>query len=323
MKTTNCKTVALKVFGAIVFFTLTFNQASAGIFSDDQQLADLKAVQSNLNKQVQDLLERVERLEAANQNLPDMVSQFDNMTQSLADIKGKIDELNNRLDQMTKRNQELYLDLDSRLKVLEGGNPQASMGALKNKPDGAILDSKASSNDKKEQPAEQVVASDKTEKQSKQNSNEQVTADNTDKSVQDNSKIKEAPVHHGPSYDSGLNAFNSGKYEQSVKLLKAFILANPDDEKIPNALFWIGLNDLVLKEYKEAVIVNKRVIKDYPKSNKVPDAMLNLSRAYKALGESSKAKAIEHQLESKFPDSEATAKLKKHQLKFLINLRGR
>lgn len=301
MKAVRYTALAPRFLGAIVFILLSINSAWAGIFSDDQQLADIKAVQNNLNKEVQDLLDRVGRMESANQNLPDMVSQFDHMTQSLAEMKGKLDELNNRLDQITKRNQELYLDLDSRLKVLEGGNPQAN-ASQSVKPGNEVKTSKTDKVLAEANPANSDAKSADGKK------DEKTTAEKVDSKE----KIKEAPAQKGPSYDSGLNAFNAGNYEQSVKLLKAFIIANPDDEKVPNALFWIGLNDIVLKNYKEAVLVNKRVIKDYPNSSKVPDAMLNLSRAYKALGEANKAKTIEHQLETKYPDSDAAAKLKKH-----------
>lgn len=301
--------MALRILGAIIFLSLSTTQAYAGIFSDDQQVADIKAVQSSLNKQVQDLLDRVGRIEASNQNLPDMVSQFENMTQTLAEMKGKLDELNNRLDQMTKRNQELYLDLDSRLKVLEGTNPQGASATQDKTVKAPLLPQTAQANSK--DVGQEAKVANKNEPASAPLKKEN-QADNKKDTNASEPAIKEAPAKKGPSYDSGLNAFNTGKYDQSVKIFKAFILANPDDEKVPNALFWIGLNDLVLKDYKEAVTVNKRVIKDYPESSKVPDAMLNLARAYRALGDVNKAKAVEHHLESKYPDSDAAVKLKKH-----------
>ncbi len=108
--------------GALFLLLLGSSAAQGGLFSDDearQGLADLKAQHEALSKQQQTLDERVTRMESILQSYPDTVNKLDTLSQDMAQLRGKLDVLANQIDTVDKHAHELYLDLDSRLKLLE------------------------------------------------------------------------------------------------------------------------------------------------------------------------------------------------------------
>ena len=109
-------------------------------------------------------------------------------------------------------------------------------------------------------------------------------------------------------YDAGLTAFSAGKYADALKKFDGFYRANPDDPKAPNALYWMGMNQLLLKNYKAAKVTNQLLYRKFPESTKAPDALLNLSSAYVGLGEKNNVQSILKLLIKKYPDSSAATK---------------
>jgi tol-pal system protein YbgF len=290
----------LKISVALIMGGLTWSlPAHAGLLSDEearQGVADLKTQQSVLSRQQQTLDERVTRMESALQGYPDLVMRLDSLSQDMAQLRGRVDSLANQLDAEDKRFHDLYVDLDSRLKVIESalpkpeGAPDAGVGTP---PPPAAGDANPS--------APKVAAENGSSTGVK-------SADSGTKgSVADGGAEVKAP----PSdYDAALDVFNSGNYAKSLKLFEGFLKANPKDEKVPNALYWVGMNQLLLKDYKGARVSNQHLYKSYPESPKAPDGLLNLAAAWMGLGEPATAKATWKMIIAKYPKSSAAAKAK-------------
>ncbi|MDE2259778.1 MAG: tol-pal system protein YbgF [Betaproteobacteria bacterium] len=118
--------------GALFGLLLIAFGAQAGIFNDDearQGVADLRVQQEALKKQQQTLDERVTRMESVLQSYPDTVNKLDALNQDQAQLRGKLDVLGNQIDTVDKHIHELYLDLDSRLKLLETAAAKAAAPA--------------------------------------------------------------------------------------------------------------------------------------------------------------------------------------------------
>lgn len=258
--------------------------ASAGLLSDEearQGVIDLKAQQSVLSRQQQTMDERVTRMETALQGYPDLVMRLDSMGQELAQMRGRLDSLSNQLDSEDKRFHDLYVDLDSRLKALEAGQP---------KPDGG-----------------DAAAADKANPGSQQSVNPGKVSDSAKGGATEGSADVKAP---SADYDAALAVFSAGNYVKSKKLFEAFIKTNPTDDKVPNALYWVGMNQLLLKDYKGARATNQKLVKTFPESAKAPDGLLNLAAAWLGLGEPATAKATWKMILAKYPDSSAAVKAK-------------
>lgn len=117
-----------------------------------------------------------------------------------------------------------------------------------------------------------------------------------------------------PSYDAALVAFNNGDYKGSLAQFQAFLTTNPKDSKVPNAIYWMGMDQLALKDYLGARASSEDLIHHYASSPKVPDAMLNLASALEGLEDEVGAKSTLKALISKYSGSKA-ATLAKERLK--------
>ncbi|WP_410499660.1 tol-pal system protein YbgF [Chitinibacter sp. S2-10] len=105
------------------------SQAQAGLFDDDvarQQVADLTAKVGNLQQQNQ---QRLEQLEASNKRMLDLVRQLDAQKEELAKLRGANEVLQFNLEEATKRQKDLYVDLDARLQLLEQAKSAAKAEA--------------------------------------------------------------------------------------------------------------------------------------------------------------------------------------------------
>ena len=105
--------------GALFLVLLASSVAQAGLFSDDEARQGVADLRAEVSKQQQALDERVTRMETILQSYPDTVNKLDTLSQDLAQMRGKLDVLGNQIDTVDKHVHELYLDLDSRLKLLE------------------------------------------------------------------------------------------------------------------------------------------------------------------------------------------------------------
>lgn len=88
------------------------NTVMAGLFDDDEARKQIAALENSSNQ-------RLQQLEAANRKILDLVNQIERIEATIAQLKGKIDELNYQVELGQKEQKELYIDLDSRISLLE------------------------------------------------------------------------------------------------------------------------------------------------------------------------------------------------------------
>lgn len=275
-------TAALSALGA-VFILAGAPLAQAGLLSDDEArkgVADIKAAQEALDA-------RAARLEASIQSFPDLVSQMETMNQDIAALRGKLEVLGNQIDSASKHSRDLYLDLDSRLKLLETvrgqtPTPSADGGQTPN-----VAAAPAATSAQAAAAAPPIVPTPAP--------SAPVPAAVT------------APVG-ADAYSNALAAFNSGDFKGSLKQFRAFLEANPKDARAANAEYWVGTNQLSLNDYKGARATLQSLIKNYPNAAKAPDALLNLASAHSGLGDNASAKTILRILMAKYPNSPAAVK---------------
>lgn len=98
--------------------------AQAGLFTDESTLQEVKELKG-----------RVELLEDSDKqrtrSMMDMQSQLDALQEEVRDLKGQNQELQHELQDAEKRQKDFYVDLDSRLRRLEGGGaPVTASGVM-------------------------------------------------------------------------------------------------------------------------------------------------------------------------------------------------
>ena len=104
----------------LVFAMLAAGAARAGLFDDDEarrQIADIKAEAAANQKALED---RVARLDASlRDRAVDLVQLIDALRQGMTSLRGQIEVLTNQAETIERRQKDLYVDIDTRMRRLE------------------------------------------------------------------------------------------------------------------------------------------------------------------------------------------------------------
>lgn len=97
--------------------------AHAGVFDDDE-------ARRRIDQLRQETEARLQKLEATTENntraILQLNSQLEQARQEVAQIRGQLELVGNDTDQAQKRQKDFYVDLDSRLRKLEGSSQSAT-----------------------------------------------------------------------------------------------------------------------------------------------------------------------------------------------------
>jgi len=288
--------------------------ARAGLFSDDEARkasADLRAevlqrnaaqdariahIEANidaLQQSTQKLQDSIDRLDQAIRNLglPALAGQLDGVSQDLARLRGQVEVQGNQIDQTQKHSKEFYLDLDTRLRVIEQDRAKAAEAA----------------------------------KAQEQAGGDGATAPAANTGMAPPVPVAGAPAGQGgpaapvvtpPSaketqaYDAAYKLFKSGSYPAAIKAFQAFGKSFPNSSYAPNVGFWIGMAQYRQKAFGPAAAALQGVAANFPDSPKAPDALLNLSSVQLEQGDTKAAHQTLEDLLNRYPASEAAGKAK-------------
>ena len=120
--------------GAFVAFALLYvapQFAHAALFDDEEARKRIAATNVRIDQLQKDLDERVSQLERQLKSgaLVDLANNVEALKSDVAKIRGQIEVLTYELEQSQKRQRDLYVDLDARMRKLEGAPGPASDAA--------------------------------------------------------------------------------------------------------------------------------------------------------------------------------------------------
>ena len=257
----------------------------------------------------------------------ELMNQMDTLNADLNRLRGQIEELNNSVNGAQKRQKDMYLDLDSRLRRFEQDATPENQ---------AKRESRLSDIDARLKRLEQDGAGDfdaRLRKLEQQLSGGAATTSPPGGNPATGVAPPTAPTpptppvapnvaKPGPApaaattdavrkvYDSAMNNYKMGDYQGAVAAFDAFVKKYPSDVLSANAQYWIGDSYFNLHDFRSAANAQLTLLKTYPESAKVPDAMLNLGSAYAALNEVASARKTLEDVIAKYPSSEAADKAK-------------
>lgn len=251
----------------------------AGLFTDDEAQAKIVELQKN-NVAMQDKLQGLETRVASQEQTQrslglDTLSQLEAVKGELAKLRGQLEEQAHAIETTQKRQRDLYVDLDSRLRLLE----QRAVPA-------PVL--------------EEEVKSGKGKKQAGKTAPAPVVA-----------TVADDPVAEGKAYDAAFNLFKAGNYQGALAAFQQFIQAYPQSPLAASSQYWIGNSYFNLRDFKAAIASQQTLLSQYPKSPKVPDAMLNIATCEQNMGDSEAARKSLEELVARYPLSDAGEKAKK------------
>jgi tol-pal system protein YbgF len=119
--------------GAFVAFALLYvapQFAHAALFDDDEARKRIAATNLRIDQLQKDLDDRVSQIERQLKSgaLVELANNVEALKSDVAKIRGQIEVLTYELEQSQKRQRDLYVDLDARMRKLEGA-PSASADA--------------------------------------------------------------------------------------------------------------------------------------------------------------------------------------------------
>ena len=227
----------------VALFALVFaTQAHAGLFSDDEARKQLTDQSAQLQAQQQ----RIETLEAGNARILNLVNQIEQLKQDIATLRGQNETLQYNLDEATKRQKDLYVDLDNRVRALEQAKVEAHT----------------------QQQASEQQALDTAINLSKANKHKEAVAALTQfiNSNPDSPQIASAYYWLGTS-QIGLKNYKGAQQAYAAVLTKA-----PDDPIGADALYGSAVAANAQGNKKDARAYLLQLIEKYPQSDKAATA---------------------------------------------------
>lgn len=267
----------------------------AGLFTDDEAHKKIGDMQLQNTQQQSKLETRFAGLESAQRAQGmEMLSQLEALKSELGKLRGQLEVQAHDIEGLQKRQRDLYVDVDTRLRQLESAAATAAAAAaapVEESPPKSGKDSKSG-----------------RDKKSSAKANAVPVAVPAPVPVQ---KTAEAdPAEEAKTYDAAFNQFRGGNYQGALTAFQAFNQAYPKSPLAPSAQYWIGNSYFNLKDFRSAISSQQELISLYPKSPKVPDALLNMASSYQGMGDVGTAKKTLEDVLARFPVSDAADKAK-------------
>jgi tol-pal system protein YbgF len=278
--------------------TLTPEQMSLRVERLTESNKRIEEVLVGMRDQMTKLSEDVARQERLidNRAVLDMIQQVDQLSEELSLMNGMIEEQVYEIDQIKKRQRELYLDIDRRLRDMESrAVTQAPAQSIDIPQSGTSSSAAAAASGSA---AAQASAGSEQAATGSSSGSQSTTASLSASTQPPTSEEKEA-------YQAAFDTLKEGRYKKAKSELSAFLEKYPNSSFAGNAQYWLGEAHYVTRSFDQGIVEFEKVIKQYPGSNKVPDAMLKLGYTYYELKQYEQAKATLNLLREKFDKSTA------------------
>lgn len=254
--------------------------ARAALFDDDEarkRIADTNVRLTQVQRQLEDRIAALEQQLKA-QGLVEMLGAVEQIRGDIARLRGQVEVLSHELSEAQKRQRDLYVDLDSRLRKLETAPPPTPPVSSTSPGAPSSADTIAAP------PAGPALA------------------------VPVPGATQPTAAAEQREYDAALEQFKRADYPGAIASFGAFVRAHAKSPLAPSAQYWIGNAHYARRDFRAAIAAQRMLVQVYPDSSKVPDAMLNISSAQSELNDNAAARRTLEELIAKHPTSEAAGK---------------
>lgn len=247
--------------------------AHAGLFDDDEARKRIEEIRAEQARSAKENADRFARMEESMRNIGvvDLLRQIEQLNAEIARLRGQIEVLANQNEQVQKRQRDFYLDLDSRLKRLEGGGTAATSSS----------------------PAAASAPA---------------TAAAAPEAAPAKAPTREDQAREMKAYDAASNLFRKNDFVSAAEAFGAFLKDHPQSALAPNALYWIGICHANTRDFKSALAAQESLLARYPQSPKAPDALLAIAAIQAEQGDNGSARNTLEDIIARFPGSEAAGK---------------
>ena len=250
--------------------------AHAQLFGGDdvarKQVAEQARRVDELSARLAQLEEALKGIAASNPAL-ELAQQLERVRQELMQLRGQLEVVGNDIQMAAKRQRDMYVDLDTRLKRFEQQAAESPAPAAA-QPGTAAASAPAAAG----AAAGTAAAASDTEAR---------------------------------AYEAAQAQRKAGNYQGAIAGFRNFTAQYPKSPLAHRAQYWIGDSYYNLKDFKNAKASQERLISAYPDSASVPDALLNIASSQAELGDSGGARRTLEKLVARYPTSDAAEKAKR------------
>jgi tol-pal system protein YbgF len=269
---------------------LVAHVAHAALFDDDEARRRIESTNVRLTQLQREIEDRLTALEqqVKGQGLADLSNQMQGLQSDIAKLRGQIEVVTYELEQAQKRQRDLYVDLDTRLRKIESSAAGAEKTEPANPANAAAGAPPAGAPPQALPPA----------------------------AVPPPVAIATSPPTRNPAegiaeqraYDSALDQFKRGDYAAAVAGFNGFLKSYPRSPLASSAQYWIGNAQYARRDYRGSIATQRQLLKDFPDSSKAPDALLNIGSAQADMGDNAAARKTLEELISRYPKSDAATR---------------
>ena len=297
---------------------------------------------------VEQRLDRVERM-LQSQGLLQMLEQLQELQREIRQLRGEIETQNYTLEQLTRRQRDLYTDMDQRLQRLEaayagdgpglgaagdGSPPLETLSATggSDEPLSAIpsdsplqieiIGTGSAPGGAGQAPGAAGPAAPApvgTGSTAGMESLADAGAGQAAAGVAETDPMTAPvdPVQLQAEYQQAFNLLRQGLYDQAIRAFQQFLAGHPNDRFSDNAQYWLAEAHYVKREFEQALAEYRKVVENYPQSQKLSDAMLKIGFTLYEMGRPDEARDQLQSLIQRQPDT-TVARLAEERIK-LIN----
>ena len=276
---------------AALALLLAAGAAQAALFDDDEarkRIADTNVRLAQVQAQLEARIAALEQ-QLKSQGLVEMLSSIEQIKADVAKLRGQLEVVTFELSEAQKRQRDLYVDLDTRLRKLEAAPAAAPAGVA-----GAVATPGVAPAAAPAVPGSGAAPA---------------PAAGVSVPVP-GSPAAEAAAQAAEQreYDAALELFKRADYAGAISAFGAFVKAHPKSPLAPSAQYWVGNAQFARRDFRAAIAAQRQLLMQYPDSAKVPDAMLNIASAQGELNENAAARRTLEDLIARYPTSEAAGK---------------
>ncbi len=214
-------------------------------------------------------LQRLERL-LENQTLIDLMTRIDSLQNEVQQMLGQMEEQTYNMEQLKKRQRDLYLDVDRRLRDLEAARTSLSVAPITPLASGLLGGAMS------EPTANGAV-----------------------------SQTDIASQEERAAYERAFNLLKEGRYDLAVAAFKTFVQTYPQGPFVDNAQYWLGEANYVQRNFAVALGEFDKVVKNHPNSPKRADALLKMGYTFQELGQNDNARMSLNKVIKNYPNTTA------------------
>lgn len=254
------------------------------------EVMQVKRPTSVISEDVRIVRPGVESVDSNHENPTlNLLSKIDFLQQEVQELRGKFEEQSYQIEQMHKRQKDLYLDLDKRIRTEKTAGNQVGGVSLD-----TLAESQAQTRGQLKGGADQRLSAQIAKIDLAAEPVSRADTIHTPMNAQDKAAEERA-------YQVAYQYIQAKDFSRAETALKSMLKSFPEGEYAPNGHYWLGELYLVGGNLDLAQTQFENVYQNYPTHQKAADALLKMGYVQYAKGQWQRSSELLGQVKTRFP----------------------